>query len=66
MDTMIFIAQTLLTSYLALWLLLGLRDNILYPSLNGLLTTQVLQLERLKEEFPDGYGRGAEFKQAYF
>ena len=43
LETMIFVAQTGATGFLTLWLTLGLRDNLLYPSMNGEFCAQVLQ-----------------------
>ena len=55
METMVIVAQTCLTAYLAAWLLLGVRDNILHPSMNGLFTTEVMELTRLREAYPEAY-----------
>ena len=55
METMILFAQTCLTAYLAGWLLLGVRDNILNPSMNETFTAEVLELKRLREDFPEAY-----------
>ncbi len=55
METMILLAQTCLTAYLAGWLLLGVRDNILNPSMNETFTAEVLELKRLREDFPEAY-----------
>lgn len=35
METMVALAQACLTAYLGAWLLLGVRDNIVHPSMNG-------------------------------
>ncbi len=56
METMIALAQTCLTAYLGAWLLLGVRDNIAHPSMNAEGTTDVLELTRLKEAYPETYG----------
>ena len=55
METMIAIAQTCLTAYLGAWLLLGVRDNIVHPSMNAAGTTEVLELKRLREAYPEDY-----------
>ena len=55
METMIAVAQTFLTAYLGAWLLLGVRDNIVHPSMNGMFTAEVLELERLKAAYPEAY-----------
>ncbi len=55
METMIAVAQTCLTAYLGAWLLLGVRDNIAHPSMNGMFTAEVLDLARLREAYPEAY-----------
>ncbi len=55
METMVAIAQTCLTAHLGAWLLLGVRDNIVHPSMNGTGTKEVLELTRLREEYPEDY-----------
>lgn len=55
MDVMILVAQTCLLAYLAAWLTLGVRDNIFHPSINGIFTEQVLELQRLEAEAPADY-----------
>ena len=55
METMIFVAQTCLTAYLGAWLFFGLRDNIVHPAMNGAFTTEVMELARLKESYPEAY-----------
>ncbi len=55
METMIAVAQTCLTAYLGAWLLLGVRDNITRPSMNAVGTTEVLELKRLKDAYPEDY-----------
>ena len=53
METMTLIAQTGLTTALALWLFMGVRDNILHPKMNGEFVAEVLELRRMKEDYPD-------------
>ena len=57
MDTMVLVAQTCLTAYLAAWLALGVRDNIFQPAMNATFTAEVLQLDRLRETYPDEYAQ---------
>lgn len=59
MDTAILIAQTVCLAGLAGWLSFGVRDNILYPSLNEVYTAEVMEMVRLKEEYPDVYAQVA-------
>ena len=55
METMVAFAQTCLTAHLGTWLLLGVRDNIVHPSMNGTGTKEVLELKRLREAYPEDY-----------
>lgn len=57
METMILLGQTCLVGYLAAWLFLGVRDNVLHPTMNGAFTAEVLGLDRLREGFPEAYAR---------
>lgn len=54
---MLLIAQTAALILPALWLTLGLRDNLLYPELNETYTAQVFSLERMKQDYPEDYAR---------
>lgn len=54
---MILLAQTVSLALPALWLALGMRDNILHPSVNETFTAQVMTLERMKTDFPEQYAR---------
>ena len=56
-DTILLLAQSVSILSLAAWLTLGLRDNLLYPSLNGSITAEVMAMTRMEREFP------AEFQQ---
>mgnify|MGYP001156779569 CR=1 FL=1 len=57
MDTVILLAQTLMTTSLAGWLLFGVLDNYLTPSLNRGFVGSVLTFERLKDMYPEDYAR---------
>ena len=52
---MILIAQAATILFLALWITIGVRDNIIHPDVNRALTTEVLQLTRMKDEYPEIY-----------
>lgn len=54
---MTLIAQTFALTLPAMWLTLGVRDNLLYPDLNETYTAQVFSLERMKQEYPEDYAR---------
>ena len=55
LPTMLLIAQTCLTAYLALWLTFGVRDNLVHPSMNATFTAQVLALKRMSEAYPEDF-----------
>lgn len=55
MDTTLLCAQIVTTGALAGWLTTGVRDNILYPSLNETYTAEVLEIARMRDEYPDAY-----------
>ena len=55
MDLMILIAQIMSVSFLALWLTTGVRDNILYPSVNETFTAEVMDMTRLRQDYPECY-----------
>ena len=59
MDQMLLAAQALTTGLLASWLTLGVRDNILHPSVNETYTAEVLEMTRMKAEFPDEFAHVA-------
>lgn len=48
-------AQTVATGSAAAWMLTGVRDNIKYPALNETYTAQVMEMQRIKEGFPEAY-----------
>ena len=52
MDTALLAAQTLATGLIAAWLSLGVRDNILYPSVNETYTAEVMEMTRMRAEYP--------------
>ncbi|MGR3715036.1 MAG: DUF2165 family protein [Shimia sp.] len=56
---MLLIAQTFALLLPALWLTTGVRDNILFPSMNEDVTANVLTMARMKEDYPKEYTRVA-------
>lgn len=54
---MLLIAQTAALALPALWLTLGVRDNLFFPELNETFTAQVFALERMQEDYPEDYAR---------
>ena len=59
LSTMILIAQTACTAFLALWLTTGVRDNILYPMVNETFTAEVMDMTRIRQDYPDAYAEVA-------
>lgn len=55
MEIMVLVAQTCLLGYLAAWMVTGVRDNIVHPSINGLLVQQVMELRRMQDEESDEF-----------
>jgi predicted small integral membrane protein len=54
-DTALLFAQLIATGALAAWLTTGVRDNILYPSQNESYTAEVMEMRRIKEEYPEAF-----------
>ena len=42
-------------TFLALWLSTGAWDNLRYPAVNETFTAEVMDMARLRAEFPDAY-----------
>ena len=57
MDSALLVAQIIATCSLASWLTLGVRDNLLHPSVNETYTAEVMNMTRMRLEYP------AEFAQ---
>ncbi|MCV3271761.1 DUF2165 domain-containing protein [Roseobacter sinensis] len=55
METAVLVAQALATGLIAAWLSLGLRDNLLYPSVNETYTAQVLAMTRMQADYPEEF-----------
>ncbi|QBF33679.1 DUF2165 domain-containing protein [Thalassococcus sp. S3] len=55
LDLVILLSQAVSVALMAAWLTLGVRDNILHPSVNEIYTAQVMQMSRMREDFPDEY-----------
>ena len=54
-DLAILIAQTASVLFLALWLTTGVYENLFYPTINSTFTAEVVEMTRLREEYPDAY-----------
>lgn len=59
MELAILLAQIVATGGLAAWLSLGVRDNLLHPSLNETYTTEVMEMTRLRTEYPEAFEKVA-------
>jgi len=59
MDHMLVSAQTLVTALIAAWLTLGVRDNILHPAVNETYTAEVMDMSRMRAEYPDAFAHVA-------
>lgn len=59
MDTALLFAQTITTGAMAGWLTTGVRDNLLYPDLNERYTAEVLDMTRMRSEYPDEFAQVA-------
>ena len=55
MDIVILFCQTICLSFLALWLTSGAWDNLRYPSLNETFTAEVMEMSRLRAEYPEAF-----------
>lgn len=56
---MVLVAQTVAVFFLAAWLSTGLYENLFLPELNETFTSQVLGMDRMREEYPDAYAQVA-------
>lgn len=59
METTLVAAQTLGTGLVAAWLTLGVRDNILHPSVNETYTAEVMAMTQMRDEYPDAFAQVA-------
>ena len=55
MEAAFLLAQLVTTGSLACWLTVGVRDNLLHPSVNETYTAQVMVMARLRDEYPAEY-----------
>jgi len=59
METTLIAAQALTTGLVAAWLTLGVRDNILHPSINETFTAEVMEMTRMRQDFPETFAQVA-------
>ena len=55
MDVMLLVAQSATVFFLAAWLTTGVVENLFYPKLNSTFTAEVLDMARMREEYPEAY-----------
>lgn len=65
MDTMILIAQAASLAFLALWLSSGVYDNLRFPRLNEEYTADVLDMARMRADYPDAYAMVAHRRMSH-
>lgn len=53
--TLLLICQALAVSFLAAWLSIGVYENIRHPDINRAFTSEVLDLARIRESYPEIY-----------
>ncbi len=58
-ETALIACQSLALALPAAWLAIGVFDNIRHPELNGSVTAQVMDMRRMREEFPEDFARVA-------
>lgn len=51
----LLLAQLAAVTAIAAWLTTGVRDNILYPSQNETYTAEVMEMVRIRDEYPEAY-----------
>lgn len=59
MEAALLLAQLVTTGSLACWLTTGVRDNLLHPSMNETYTAEVMEMTRLRQEYPAEYAQVA-------
>ncbi|MEM9714951.1 MAG: DUF2165 family protein [Pseudomonadota bacterium] len=58
-ELVLLITQTAFVGFLAAWLTTGVYENLFYSDLNATFTAEVLDMTRLRNDFPDAYERVA-------
>lgn len=51
----LLLAQTASVFFITAWLSTGVYENLFKPDLNSTFTAQVLDMERMREEYPEAY-----------
>lgn len=55
METAILIAQAASLAFAAAWLTTGALENLIHPSINETFTAEVLDMQRMRDDYPDAY-----------
>lgn len=55
----LLLAQTASVFFVTAWLSTGVFENLFMPEINSTFTAQVLNMERLREEYPEAYDKVA-------
>lgn len=55
LELAIVLAQMTSVLFLALWLTTGVFENVFYPHLNSTFTAEVLDMKRMREDYPEAY-----------
>ncbi len=55
LDTVLLGVACLNLAFTAAWLTVGALENLLHPFLNETYTAQVMDMERMREEYPEAY-----------
>ncbi len=56
---MILTAQTLAVFFLTAWLTIGVFENMFQPNLNRVYTSEVMDMTRMRDEYPEAYAEVA-------
>lgn len=54
-ESIILIAQAASVFFLAAWLSTGVFENLFYSTLNSTFTAEVLEMSRMRDEYPEAY-----------
>ncbi|MCB1313413.1 MAG: DUF2165 family protein [Sedimentitalea sp.] len=56
-ESILLLSQSACVAMIAAWLTLGLRDNLLHPSLNAALVAEVMEMSRMRAAYPAEYAQ---------
>lgn len=59
MEIMIAVAQGVSVAFLAAWLTIGAVENLRHPFLNETYTAEVMDMTRMRDEYPEAYAHVA-------